>query len=102
MKTNLAGITPENFKRLLPEFRRAHERLYPPQKTYDGHERERRFGGGRRGNLHSAKKKLLFALLARERPPQVMLQKRFSIAQSRVSYWEDRLAPVVDEIISDN
>jgi hypothetical protein len=64
MKPNLAGITPENFKRLLPEFRLAYEIIYPPNKTYDGHTRNRRPGGGRRGKFFSADKKLLFALIA--------------------------------------
>ena len=59
----LTGLTPKEFKLLLPVFERAYGRRYPPTKTIAGKARKRKFGGGRKGTLHASDQKLLFALV---------------------------------------
>ena len=69
----LTGITPREFKRLMPAFQRAYERQYPANKTHAGKKRKRKSGGGRKGQLPSIEQKLLFALVYQKTYPLQVL-----------------------------
>ena len=92
----LTGITPREFKRLVPAFQRAYERQYPANKTHAGKTRKRKIGGGRKGQLPGTEQKLLFALVYQKTYPlQVLIGEVFGISQSRVNEWIHRLLPIL-------
>ena len=47
----LTGLTPKEFKLVLPAFERAYAASYPPSKTLAGAARQRQTGGGRKSVL---------------------------------------------------
>ena len=59
----LTGLTPKEFKLVLPAFERAYEAAYPATKTLAGARRQRKTGGGRKSALDTPEQKLLFALV---------------------------------------
>ncbi len=59
----LTGLTPKEFKVLLPAFERAYQRRYPAKKTLNGSPRQRHAGGGRKSVLDPPEQKLLLALV---------------------------------------
>ena len=59
----LTGLTPKEFKALLPAFRHAYERHYSTSRTLSGQPRKRKRGGGRRSSLDGLEQKLLFVLV---------------------------------------
>jgi len=102
LKTNrrrflaLTGLTPKEFKLLLPVFEQAYEQHYPADKTRVGKTRKRKAGGGRTGSLDSAAQKLLFALVyLKTYPLQELLGVVFELSQSRVNDWIHHLLPVL-------
>lgn len=98
----LTGITPKEFKFLLPAFSEAYERLHPERKTRAGKKRKRAKGGGHKGSLDSLKQKLLFILVHQKTYPlQVLLGEVFDLSQPRVNYWVHHLLPVLKQALDD-
>jgi hypothetical protein len=92
----LTGLTPKEFKLLLPAFRQVYARLYPAHKTLAGKLRHRKAGGGRMGSLRSLEQKLLFALVYQKTYPwQDLIGCVFELSQPRVNYWVHCLLPVL-------
>jgi hypothetical protein len=92
----LTGLTPKEFKLLLPAFKQTYERMYPLNKTLVGKPRHRLPGGGRKGALTSVEQKLLFALVYQKTYPlQALLGCVFELSQPRVNYWVHHLLPVL-------
>ena len=81
-------------------FRVAYAITYPEDKTADGYVRQRRSGGGRKGQLETTEQKLLFSLVyLKTYPLQVLLGTMFGLSQSRVNRWLQRLLPIVKEAL---
>jgi DDE superfamily endonuclease len=92
----LTGLTPKEFGALHEAFRVAYASTHPEDKTADGHVRERRSGGGRKGQLETTEQKLLLTLVyLKTYPLQVLLGALFGLSQSRVNRWLQRLLPIV-------
>lgn len=97
----LTGITPKEFKLLLPAFERALLRHYPPTTTRTGAARRRTAGGGRKSTLDSPEQKLLFALVyLKTYPLQAMLGEVFAMSQSRANDWIHQLLPVLQQALT--
>lgn len=98
----LTGLTPKEFKVLLPAFERAYPRRCPAQKTIAGTTRQRKAGGGRKSSLDSAEQKLLFALVyLKAYPLQTLLGELFDLSQSRANRWIHQLLPVLQQALKD-
>jgi hypothetical protein len=98
----LTGLTLKEFEVLLPAFRRAYERQYPPNRTLARRPRKRRAGGGRKSSLHSVEQKLLFVLVYQKTYPlQVLLGETFEMSQARANQWLHRLLPVLHQALED-
>lgn len=92
----LTGLTPKEFKALLPSFSEAYRRQYAGHKTQAGKKRQRQVGGGRRGLLPTPEQKLLFILLyLKAYPLQVVMGELFGMNQSAANQWIHRLLPVL-------
>ncbi len=98
----LTGLTPKEFKLLLPAFERVYARRYPATETLAGVTRQRTNGGGRQSVLDPPEQKLLFALVyLRAYPLQVLLGEVFDLSQSRANHWIHRLLPVLPQALRD-
>ena len=98
----LTGITPKEFKLLLPAFQGAYARRYPATTTLAGAPRQRHVGGGRKSALESPEQKLLFALVyLKAYPLQALLGEVFGLSQSSANYWIHRLLPVLQQALQD-
>ena len=92
----LTGLTPSEFKILLPAFTHAYQKTYPVHKTLAGKRRQRQAGGGRTGALDSLEQKLLFVLVYQKTyPVQALLGTVFDLSQARANYWIHRLLPLL-------
>jgi hypothetical protein len=92
----LTGLTPKEFRLLLPRFEQAYQQLYPGTQTLAGTPRKRQAGGGRKSVLGSSEQRLLFALVyVKTYPLQVLLGEAFGLSQAQANYWLHRLLPVV-------
>jgi len=98
----LTGLTPQEFRRLLPSFARAYERRFPADRTQAGQPRQRQRGGGRKAVLHDIEDKLLFVLVYQKTYPlQELLGSAFGLSQSRVNRWIHRLLPILVRALDD-
>jgi len=98
----LTGLTPTEFKLLLPAFERVYARRYPLTKTINGKPRRRQPGGGRNSALASAEQKLLFALIyLKTYPLQTLLGEMFEMDQSRANRWIHQLLPVLQQSLKE-
>ncbi len=98
----LTGLTPKEFKLLLPAFEKAYTRSCPPSKTLDGTTRQRRIGGGRKSVLDTPEQKLLFALVyLKAYPLQVLLGEMFELSQPQANAWIHRLLPILQQALKD-
>lgn len=98
----LTGITPQEFKVLLPAFGKAYEWLHPSSRTQAGKTRKRAMGGGRKGSLNTLEQKLLFALVYQKTYPlQVLLGEVFDLSQPRTNYWIHHLLPVLKQALDE-
>jgi hypothetical protein len=98
----LTGLTPNEFKLLLPAFERAYTRRYPATNTLTGEPRRRKCGGGQTSKLASTEQKLLFALVyLKTYPLQVLLGEMFDMDQSRANRWLHQLLPIVQQALKD-
>jgi len=96
----LKGLTPKEFKLLLPAFERAYARRYPVTQTITGKPRQRKAGGGRKSALASSEQKLLFALVyLKAYLLQVLLGEMFGMDQSRANRWIHQLLPVLQQAL---
>lgn len=96
------GLTLAEFEKLLPAFQAAYEHKYPPERTLDGHTRQRRAGAGAKGKLPSLADKLLFILVYQKTNPlQTMHGLQFNLSQSQTNYWLHRLWPVLHQALRD-
>jgi Helix-turn-helix of DDE superfamily endonuclease/DDE superfamily endonuclease len=98
----LTGLTPREFKLLLPAFERAYGQTYPVDKTQAGKRRKRQVGGGRKGSLVSLEQKLLFVLVYQKAYPlQTLLGEVFELSQARTNHWIHRLLPILSVALDD-
>ena len=98
----LTGLTPKEFKLVLPAFERAYVASYPLTKTVTSAARQRQAGGGRKSVLDSLEQKLLFALVyLKTYPLQVLLGEVFELSQPQANYWIHRLLPVLQQALKD-
>ncbi len=96
----LTGLTPKEFKLLLPAFERAYAQRYPPRQTMTGATRQRQAGGGRQSVLDQPEQKLLFALVyLKTYPLQVVLGAMFGLSQASANTWLHRLLPVLRQAL---
>ena len=92
----LTGLTPAEFRDLLPAFGEAHDRCYPPDLTLNGQPYRRWPGGGRHGAVAGPEDKLLFILVyLKAYPLQAVLGALFGIGTTQANYWRHRLLPVL-------
>lgn len=98
----LTGLTPKEFKLVLPAFERAYARRYPITQTMAGQPRQRKTGGGQKSKLASAEQKLLFALVyLKTYPLQALLGEVFDMDQSRANRWIHELLPVLQQALTE-
>src|SRR3989442_5351002 len=92
----LTGLTPKEFRVLLPAFCEVYDRSRPVDKTQSGKTRQRKAGGGRKGQLRSPEQKLLFILVYQKAYPlQTLLGEVCELSQPRVNYWVHHLLPLL-------
>ncbi len=98
----LTGLTPKEFRVLLPAFEHAYQRRHPAKQTLAGTARQRKAGGGRKSVLDTSEQKLLFALVyLKAYPLQVLLGEVFELSQSSANTWIHRLLPVLQQALKD-
>src|SRR3954452_15677128 len=98
----MTGLTPAEFRDLLPAFASAYERTYPPDRTADGRARQRWPGSGRHSVLSRSEDKLLFVLVyLKTYPLQVVLGQLFGIGTSQANYWLHHLLPMLRSALDD-
>lgn len=98
----LTGLTPKEFKLLLPAFQRAYARRFPFTQTRLGKPRQRKVGGGRKSVLDSIEQKLLFALVYQKTYPlQALVGEVFGLSQSRTNRWIHQLLPLLGQTLKD-
>src|SRR3954468_13313809 len=98
----MTGLTPAEFRYLLPAFEAAYERAYPIDQTADGRPRQRWPGAGRRSALGRSEDKLLFLLVyLKTYPIQAMLAQLFGISTTQANHWLHRLLPVLLSALDD-
>lgn len=96
----LTGLTPKEFKVVMPSFARVYLRRYPTTKTLSGTSRQRKRGGGRKSALDAPEQKLLFALVyLKAYPLQVLLGEVFELSQPSANDWIHRLLPVLQQTL---
>jgi len=95
------GLTDEEFQVLLPNFESAYRALYSSNLTSEGKKRQRRAGGGVKGQLAEFEDRLLFILVYQKTNGlQTMHGLQFGLSQPQSNYWIHRLLPVLREALS--
>jgi hypothetical protein len=98
----MTGLTPIEFRDLLPAFETAYEHAYPTDRTAAGQPRQRWPGAGRHSVLSKIEDKLLFVLIyLKTYPLQVVLGQLFGISTSQANYWLHNLLPVLRSALDD-
>jgi DDE superfamily endonuclease len=99
----LTGLTPAEFRDVLPAFETAYKRAYPiTDRTAAGRPRQRWPGGGRHRTLASSADQLLLVLVyLKAYPLQVVLGQLFGLSTSQANYWLHRLLPVLRAALDD-
>src|SRR3954468_22637275 len=98
----MTGLTPAEFRDLLPAFEAAYERTYSPDRTADGQPRQRWPGAGRHSALSPSEDQLLFVLVyLKTHPLQVVLGQLFGISTTRANHWLHHLLPVLRSALDD-
>ena len=97
------GLTLEEFHKLLPAFRAAYEKRYPPERTREGKARRRHPGGGAKGALPNCEDKFLFILVYQKTNPlQTMQALQFNLSQPQANFWIHQLLPVLQQALGDS
>jgi len=97
----LTGLTPKEFKMLLPAFCEVCEEARAGATTQSGTPRQRMVGGGRKGQLRLPEEKLLFILVYQKAYPlQTLLGEVFELSQARVNYWVHHLLPLLQQALA--
>src|SRR5262249_477269 len=90
------GLKRDEFEQLLPAFRAAYEKKYPPELTQEGTPRQRQCGGGAKGALPEIEDKLSFILVYHKTNPlQTMQGLHVGMSQPQANGWIHRLLPVL-------
>src|SRR5437762_9177338 len=98
----LTGLSPAEFRRLLPAFEVAFDRAHPADRTASGRPRQRWPGGGRRSGVPSTADKLLFVLVhLKAYPLQAVLGQMFGMSTARANYWLHHLLPLLRSALDD-
>src|SRR6476620_10705852 len=98
----MTGLTPTEFRDLLPAFEAAYDRACPIDQTAAGQRRQRWPGAGRHSTLARSEDKLLFVLVyLKTYPLQVVLGQLFGISTSQANFWLHRLLPVLRSALDD-
>jgi hypothetical protein len=98
----LTGLTPKEFRILLPRFEQAYKQMYPTAQTLGGTLRKRQAGGGRKSVLGSPEQKLLFALVyVKTYPLQALLGEAFGLSQAQTNYWLHRVLPAIVQALDE-
>ena len=96
------GLKRDEFEQLLPAFRAAYEKKYPPERTQEGTPRQRQFGGGAKGALPEIEDKLFFILVYHKTHPlQTMQGLHFGMSQPQANCWIHRLLAVLQHALRD-
>jgi len=96
----LTGLTPKEFKVLLPALVQATEQHAARQQTTAKQKRQRAVGAGRRRVLTAPEQQLLFILVyLKTYPLQVVLGELFGLSQPSVNQWIHRLLPRLQEAL---
>lgn len=96
----LTGLTSKEFSLLLPVFCEVYEEVRAGATTQSGKPRQRRVGGGRKGQLGTLEQKLLFILVYQKAYPlQTLLGEVFELSQARVNYWVHHLLPLLQQAL---
>jgi len=96
------GLKRDEFEQLLPAFRAAYEKKYPPERTQEGTPRQRQFGGGAKGALPEIEAKLFFILVYHKTHPlQTMQGLHFGLSQPQANCWIHRLLAVLQHALRD-
>ena len=91
------GQNPKAFHHLLRAVARAYEAWLEEQERQRAQPRQRRRGGGRRGQLPHLADKLLFILFyLRQYPTQEALGLFFGLSQGQANYWIETLTPLLN------
>jgi len=95
------GLTHDEFARVLPAFATAYTVLYPPDKTWEGKERQRQRSGGAKGGLPHMEDPLLFILVYQKTNPlQTMHGLPFALRQAQTNDWIHHLLPVLQHALT--
>ena len=96
----LTGLTPKEFKVLLPAFVQATEKYQTRQPRLAKQKRPRAGGAGRRSVLATPAQQLLFILVyLKTYPLQVVMGELFDLSQPSVNQWIHRLLPCLQEAL---
>lgn len=91
----LTGITPEEFRALLPIFTR-----FVVEVALSKQNRKRGYGGGRQGNIRNPEKKLFFILVYLKTYPTVDVGAyMFASSKTRVAEWIAMLLPILEKTL---
>jgi len=97
----LTGLTPKEFKLLLPAFCEVYESVRAGDTTQSGQMRLRHVGGGRKGQLPWPEEKRLFILVYQKTYPlPTLLGEVFELSQARVNYWGHCLLPLLQPALA--
>lgn len=97
------GLTLEEFHKLLPAFRAADEKRYPPERTREGKARRRHTGGGAKGALPTWEDNLLFSLVYQKTNPlQTRQAVQFKLSQPQANFWIHQVLPVLQQALGDS
>jgi hypothetical protein len=98
----MTGMTVAEFRDLLPAFEAAYDRVYPLDRTAEGHPRQRWPGAGRPSVLSRSADQLLFLLVyLKTYPLQVVLGHLFGLSTSQANHWLHHLLPVLRSALED-
>jgi hypothetical protein len=96
------GLKRVEFERLLPVFAAKYAEQGPADQTLAGTPRQRRRGGGTKGQLARLEDKLLFILVYQKTYPlQTMQGLHFGLSQPQANHWIHRLLPVLQQALSE-
>ena len=96
----LTGLTPKEFRLLLPAFCEVYEEARAGTTTQSGQPRQRTVGGGRKGQLQTLEQKLLFILVYQKASPlQTLWGEVLALSQGRVNSWVPHLLPFLQQAL---